>query len=429
MTALTAPLALRLYQGAGFLAPPLLRHFLARRVRRGKESEARLGERWGRAAVPRPEGRLVWLHAASVGETLSVLSLVGRLTEAGLRVLLTTGTVTSAELAATRLPEGALHQFVPLDVPAAARRFLDHWRPDLALFCESEIWPTLMLETRRRGIPLGIVNGRMSARSFAKWHRLPGIARSLLGGLAFCLAQSEGDAQRYAALGAPSVSSGNLKFDAAPPPVDAGALDQLRRAIGPRPVFVAASTHPGEEMAVLEAAARIRDREPDLLTILVPRHPARGAEIEAACRAGGLHPLMRGKGEAPDDLAPLYVADTLGELGLFYSLASLAFIGGSLVPVGGHNPIEPAKIGAPILTGPHVGNFTDVFAAFSERGACEIVANPSALAETAIRLLGDDVARLTLAKNARRIAEANAGALTRTLEAIAAILPEAGSIR
>ena len=422
---ITLPLTLHAYRAAGYLAPLILAPFLKRRLARGKEDAARQHERWGRPSITRPEGVLVWLHAASVGETMSILPLTARLTGAGRKVLLTTGTVTSAELAASRLPEGAIHQFVPLDLPGGAARFISHWRPDLAIFCESELWPNLMLETKKAGIPLGIVNGRMSARSAKSWQRLPATARALLGDLAFCLAQSEADGARYAALGAPAKSAGNLKFDAPPLPVDTDELDRLHKAIGRRPVFLAASTHPGEEMLVLEAAAGIRNAEPDVLTIIVPRHPARGEEIAALCAAGGLMPTMRSRGEAPDDLTTFYLADTLGELGLFFSLATISFMGGSLVPTGGHNPIEPAKLGAPMLHGPEVHNFKDIFAAFDAAGAAIPIADAAELAREVVRLIGDDAARIRLAANARVIATANEGALETTLRVIDGFLPMA----
>ncbi len=419
------PLTLRLYRAAGWVAPPILNAFLGRRIARGKEDASRLHERWGRPVVPRPVGQLVWLHAASVGETMSILELVNRLVAGGRQVLVTTGTVTSAELAAARLPEGALHQFVPLDLPGAARRFVEHWRPDLAVFCESELWPNLMLETRRLGIPLGILNGRMSERSARRWQRLPGTARALLGRLAFCLAQSDADAARFSALGAKARACGNLKFDSAPLPVDRMELDRLRASIGDRPVFLAASTHPGEEEQLLEAAAEIRNAEPDVLTIIVPRHPARGGEIVALCAAGGMRPSVRSKGETPDDLTTLYLADTLGELGLFYALATVAFLGGSLVPVGGHNPIEPGKLGCPILHGPMTHNFRDIFAAFDAAGAALPVADAGELATSVTRLIADTGARKDLAGKARVIVRANEGALEATLAEIETHLPAA----
>ncbi len=423
-TSVRIPAAIRLYRLAGRMLTPFAKTLLRRRLAAGKEHPTRLTEKLGHAGATRPEGSLVWVHAASVGETLSILPLIERLTRAGHGALLTTGTVTSAELAATRLPPGAIHQFVPLDLPAVVRRFLDHWRPDLVVFCESELWPNLMLACRERGIPFGIVNGRLSERSARRWQHFGGLARALLSGLSFCLAQSREDCARYAGLGAPAVTSGNLKFDVAPLPVDGEALFALERAIGRRPIFLAASTHPGEEEQVLETAARIREHEPELLTILVPRHPARGAEIEALCRAGGIMPVVRSRGEVPDDLSTLYLADTLGELGLFYSLATVAFIGGSLVPVGGHNPIEPAKLGTPILHGPEVANFRDIFAVLDREEAAVAIDDPATLGEAAARLIADPARRETMRANAARIARENEGALDATLRLLQDWLPQ-----
>lgn len=418
------PAVIRLYRLVGQAFTPFARAMLRRRLAAGKEHPVRLSEKLGHAGATRPAGTLIWVHAASVGETLSILPLIERMMRDGHGILLTTGTVTSAELAATRLPPGAIHQFAPLDLPAVVRRFLDHWRPDLAVFCESELWPNLMLACRERGIPFGIVNGRMSERSVRRWRRLRSLSRALLSGLSFCLAQSREDCARYASLGAAAVFPGNMKFDAAPLPVDGEALFALEKSIGRRPVFLATSTHPGEEEQVLEAAARLREQEPELLTILVPRHPARGAEIEALCRAGGIRPVVRSRGEVPDEVATLYLADTLGELGLFYSLATIAFIGGSLVPIGGHNPIEPAKLGAPILHGPTVANFRDIYAVLDREDAAVAIDDPIMLAKAAARLIADPVRRETLIDNARRIAAENEGALDATLRLLQDWLPQ-----
>ncbi|HRE20922.1 MAG TPA: 3-deoxy-D-manno-octulosonic acid transferase [Rhabdaerophilum sp.] len=420
---LRIPTAIRLYRLAGRALTPFARAMLRRRLAAGKEHPVRLEEKLGRASAKRPAGSLVWVHAASVGETLSILPLIERLTHAGHSALLTTGTVTSAELAATRLPQGAVHQFAPLDLPPVVRRFLDHWRPDLAVFCESELWPNLMLACRERGIPFGIVNGRMSERSARRWKRFGALSRTLLSGVSFCLAQSREDCARYESLGAPASFPGNLKFDVAPLPVDGEALFALERAIGRRPIFLAASTHPGEEELALEAAARLREQEPELLTIIVPRHPARGAEIEALCRAGGIRPAVRSLNEMPDDFSPLYLADTLGELGLFYSLATVAFIGGSLVPIGGHNPIEPAKLSTPILHGPEVANFRDIYAVLDREDAAVGISDPISLADAVARLIADPARREALARHAARIARENEGALDATLRLLQDWLP------
>lgn len=418
----TMPLPLRLYRLASLLAAPLVPLLLRRRLAKGKEDPERLGERLGRPALARPAGTLVWLHAASVGETVSILPLIARIAAAGHRVLLTSGTVTSARLASERLPPGAIHQFVPADLPDAVAAFLDHWRPDAALFCESEIWPNLMLATHARGVPCGIVNGRMSDNSFRAWSHLPDTSRALLGPLRFCLAQGDEDARRFATLGAPAKTAGNLKFDAEPPPADEAARDALARVIGRRPVLVTASTHPGEETIIAAAAGILRATIPDLLTIIVPRHPARGAEIAAGVTPGEAPPPMRSRSEMPRTDHAFYIADTLGELGLFYALATLAFIGGTLVPVGGHNPIEAAKSGVPILHGPHVAKARDIYRAFDEAGAAVRVADTETFAREAARLLADPAARDRLAVHARALVTANEGALERTCTAVLALL-------
>ncbi len=314
-----------LWAVATTLAAPGLRLLLWHRLRRGKEMAGRLAERCGIDATPRPAGRLLWLHAASVGETVSILPVLAALgaQAPALTVLLTTGTVTSARLLAHRLEAGleeqVLHRFVPLDVPGWVARFLDHWRPDAAGFVESELWPNLLFACRRRGVPVMLVNARMSARSLAGWRRVPGFARAVLGCFARVQARSPTDAARLAALGAPRVSApGDLKFAAPPLPVDAVELARLQAALDGRPVWLAASTHPGEEAAVFATHRALAPAHPGLLTILVPRHPERGAAIAGAAGDVPLH--RRSAGEAPPAQG-VWLADTLGELGLWYRLA------------------------------------------------------------------------------------------------------------
>ncbi|MGO9816819.1 MAG: 3-deoxy-D-manno-octulosonic acid transferase [Acidocella sp.] len=368
---------MRLYTATTTLAAPLLRRMLWGRAARGKEITARLPEREGITTLPRPDGRLVWVHAASVGETMSVLPVLRELA-ARVPVLLTTGTVTSAKLAAERLPAGALHQFVPLDVPAWVARFLGHWRPDAAVFVESEIWPNLLRGCDARGIKRVLLNGRISARSTSNWRRVPHLARRLLGGYAAVHAQSAADAANFRTLGAPNVLEwGNLKFFAAPLPVDDAALAALKAQI-PGPAWLAASTHPGEEELVATAHATLLAEYPNLVTIIVPRHPERGAEVAALC---GNAP-RRSLGQAPVP-GKIYVADTLGELGLFFRLAPFAFIGNSLVGFGGHNIIEPALLARPVLAGPHLENFTEAAQRLTEARALVQVNDAAALAEAA----------------------------------------------
>src|SRR5215510_3799018 len=354
--------ALALYRGAWGIASAIAPLMLRARAGRGKEDPTRIRERHGQASRARPEGILVWVHGASVGESIAALPLVGALLEKPDRhVLVTTGTVTSAQPMAERLPDRAFHQYAPLDSGAAVRRFLDHWRPDLALFIESEFWPNLILETAARGVPLALINARMSERSFRGWSRASALANLLLSSFDECLAQDDVTAARLKAFGARSVNvSGSLKADGPPLPVDEAALGEFKASVGSRPLFLSASTHPGEDATLLDVALKLRDSA-HALTVIVPRHPTRGTEIEAAARERGFATRMRSAGALPDSATEVYVADTLGELGLFYRAAPFAFLGGSLIPHGGQNPLEPARLGTAVLTGPHTHNFDETF--------------------------------------------------------------------
>ena len=304
--------------GAGATAP-FLRVMLRRRAAAGKEHLARLAERYGIETAPRPDGRVLWLHAASVGEALSVLPVLEAL-PADIFTLFTTGTVTSERLLRQRLPgtclEGRVaHRFVPLDVPVWVARFLDHWRPDLAAFVESEIWPNILAACRARDIPTVLLNARMSVRSAARWCHVPAFAAELIGGFAWIAAQSEADARRLVSLGGGHVEAlGNLKFAAANLPVDEDELARLADLVGDRPRWLAASTHPGDEEAVAEVHRGLAGAHPGLLTAIVPRHPERGAAIAAIL--GGAP--RRALGQDPGD--GIWIADTLGEVGLLYRL-------------------------------------------------------------------------------------------------------------
>jgi 3-deoxy-D-manno-octulosonic-acid transferase len=360
------------YGAAGRLAAPALRRMILRRLGRGKEIAERIPERYGITALARPAGRLIWLHAASVGETMSALPVIAALA-AECEVLLTTGTVTSARLAAERLPAAARHQFVPLDVPAWVAAFLNHWRPDCAVFVESELWPEMLRQIDSRGIPRLLINARMSARSAARWRFLRRFAGILLYGFRWIHVQSTADAQRFQALGAGGILQwGNLKFAAPLLPVDESALAALRSSIS-GPVWLAASTHPGEETIVIAAHQLLAPEFPGLVTIIAPRHPERGQEFPFRRRSLGQPPA----GEE------IYVADTLGELGLFYRLCRFTFVGGSLVPHGGQNIIEPARLGRPVITGPHIENFTEAATILRAQAALVEVTDAASLAAAA----------------------------------------------
>jgi len=415
------PFPLRLYRALSRALAPFVPFWLKHRLKQGKEDGARLGERSGSPGLPRPAGRLIWLHAASVGETMSILPMIEALAQkAG--VLLTTGTLTSAALAASRLPQGAMHQFIPLDTPRAVKRFFAHWQPDLGLICESELWPNLILEAEKRKIPLGLINARLSERSFKRWRMMPQSAARLLRPLAFCLAQSEADAARFSSLGTRALCVGNLKFDVPALPVSAEDAASLKAIIGTRPVFVAASTHPGEEALVLAAINAARAQHPELFSILVPRHPERGAEVAALCEKSGVTPARRSLGAMPQAGDALYLADTLGELGLFYRLADIAFIGGSLVPTGGHNPIEAAKHDAALITGPFIANFKPIFENLIAQGGAMMVQDQDALAQGLTTLLGDEATRKGMIEAARGELTRHEGALARSLAIIAPFL-------
>jgi 3-deoxy-D-manno-octulosonic-acid transferase len=413
------PFLLHLYRTGVSALEPAAAGLLLWRERQGKEDRARLRERRGWPSLDRPEGHLAWLHGASVGETLSLMPVVEQLMQRGLEVLITSGTRTSADLIARRLPPGAMHQFVPLDVPRYVRRFLDYWQPDLVLFAESEIWPNIITELERRRIPLILVNGRLSERSYQRWSKLPQVARAIFARFALCIAQSADDADRIARLGAPRVSvAGNLKFDAMPPPSDPHALATLSGLVAGRPIWMAASTHVGEEEVIAEVHRALEARFPHLLTIIVPRHPERGQEAAEIAWQAELRCALRSIGEQPDRETDIYVADTIGELGLFYRLSPLVFMGGSLVPRGGQNPIEPAKLGSAILHGPHVHNFTEVYSAIDRAGGALPIPDGATLARAVTELLADPRLTRQMARSAADTVGRLGGAVTRTMQSI-----------
>ncbi len=411
-----------LYRALTATLTPLVRLYLDRRERRGKEDSARVAERLGIASVRRPSGPLVWLHAASVGETASVLALMQRIVEERPRIgiMATTGTVAAARLLETRLPEGVLHQFVPVDLPRPVERFLDHWRPDLAIWVESELWPNLVLETHRRGIPMLLLNARLSERSGTRWRALPGLIRPMLQAFALCLAQDEIQVERLRRLGARSVvSAGDLKTAAEPLAADPAALDQLRHQIGARPVWLAASTHPGEEEIAAAVHHSITRSHPGLLTIIAPRHPVRGEAIAKMLQERGLCVARRAAGEPIAPNTDIYLADTLGELGLFFRLSGIAFIGGSLTGKGGHNPFEAARLDCAVLHGPDMANCAAMADALAAAGASESVRDAETLARAVTRLLDDPQLRDARAAKARHVAAAGSASLDTVLDRLA----------
>lgn len=410
---------LNVYKAATVLGYPLIAVCLAIRKAKGKEDLTRFPERMGYAGKPRPDGRLIWIHGASVGETLSALPLINKLSELypAVRIMVTSGTLTSADLMAKRLPVNAFHQFVPVDTPAAVKRFVDYWKPDAALWIESEFWPNLLSEIAAHKIPLILINGRVSDRSFERWRKFPAFCRELQGLFTKSFGQTDEDARRLRVLGAKDAACvGNLKFAAGDLPYDADEFAKLEKQIANRPCWIAASTHEGEEeqLAFVQNALKTKNA----LMILAPRHPKRGDEIEKLLKPAGLSVARRSRGE---DIAPdtaVYLADTIGEMGLFYRLAQIAFVGGSLVAFGGQNIIEPARLGKAVVCGKYMMNFKEIVAKAVAAGALTVVEDKKELAQTLDALFENEGILKSKRENARRFALNQADVLNRLTAAL-----------
>jgi len=418
-----------LYRGLTRIAAPLISRYLQKRLQKGKEHPTRFPERLGQANLPRPGGSLIWLHGASVGEAISLLPLIEAMRRdySDCHILLTTGTVTSAALMAKRLPDGVIHQFIPVDRLPYVRRFLDHWRPDVAIWAESELWPNLICETRKRGVSMALINARMSDKSLKTWRRVPGFAKKLLGAFDLCLAQTEDDAQRYRDLGAQNVHCpGNLKYASPDLPADDEELAQLQNKIGKRPVWMAASTHDGEEVLIAQVHRRLKEHFPDVLTIIAPRHPERGSSIADDLRAQSLSIAQRSIAEDLTPSCDIYLADTMGELGLFYRLSPIVFMGKSLEPLGGQNPLEAARLNCALLCGPYMTNFAEIMARFAEQDSVITVHNETDMVKAVTSLLSDEALRVEKAQRAYKVAVGEAAVLPRTLAALAPFIDQSG---
>lgn len=409
----------RLATGAAEPVAPLL---LRRRARGGKEDPGRIEERLGFPALGRPFGPLAWVHGASVGETLSALPLIERIGRArpGVSVLVTSGTVASAELLGGRLPDFALHQYLPIDAPGAARRFLDHWRPDVLILLESEIWPNLIQGARARGCRLALVSARFTERAARGWRRAPGAARRLLSAFDLILPQDDASAERLAALGGRVDGRANLKLVGDPLDHDPGLFQRLSAAIGDRPVVVSASTHPGEEALVSRAVSELPGRP---LHVIAPRHPRRADDIEAELTLSGRIVARRSRGEGPAPDTEIYLADTLGELGLFFRLADVVVLGGGWAAgIGGHNPLEPARLGKAVVSGPSVDNWAGVFEAMAEADAVRL-ADEGELEGVIASLLADPDGARALGERARSHARRQDGALDELWARLEPLIP------
>ncbi|MCP4315652.1 MAG: 3-deoxy-D-manno-octulosonic acid transferase [Hyphomicrobiales bacterium] len=413
-----ARVTLTAYRWAGAAIYPFVGCYLALRATKGKEEHSRRRERYGFASVERPDGPVVWAHAASVGETTAVVPLIEEVIKRGIFVVLTTGTVTSATVARERLGDQVIHQYVPLDLKPAVSRFLDHWNPDLALIAESEIWPMTMLELGARRMPQVLVNGRLSDRSFASWRKRPQLAEALFENLSLVVAQSDEDAERFRALGArPVAVSGNLKVDTEPPPWDETELRRLTQRIGNRGVWAAVSTHAGEEAIAADVHESLNPRH-KVLTIIVPRHPERADEIQSMLVSRGLNVARRSHGNAITSETQIYLGDTIGEMGLYLKLASIAFVGRSLTSDGGQNPLEPAMLDCAILSGRNVQNFRDSYRTLLKNGGARLVNDGEMLAKSVDFLLANRRATEKMRTAAKKTVDELSGALPRTVRAL-----------
>lgn len=421
-------LGLRTYRRLAASAGPLFRLILKRRTLHGKEDPDRVTEKQGFASTARPAGTLAWLHGASVGESLSMLPLIETLSEErpDLRFLVTTGTLTSAELMDERLPASACHQFVPLDHPRYWDRFFAHWRPDLAVIIESELWPNMIMGCRTHDIPLVLANARLSEKSSKGWGRVGRSIKQLLSSFDLVLAQDERSAARLSALGADPVETpGNLKSDAPPLPVDSADLQDLRAQIGDRPCWVAASTHEGEETLVGRVHLELQKKFPELLTILAPRHPARGAAVACEMVELGLKVAQRSTSDAIVQDTNVYLADTLGEMGLLFQLAPIAFIGGSFVDIGGHNPLEAARLDTAILFGPYMFNFEEAATPLLDAGAAVQAATEADLNERLTFWLSAPAEASLAATRGKEVVSGSTRVAERITQKLLPLLPEA----
>jgi len=423
---------LKSYSAATRMAAPALPLWLNRRAKKGKEDPARLNERKGIASHPRPGGKVIWLHAASVGESQMLMPVILRILSEYPRfhIVITTGTVTSAELLAEQLPKNAVHQYAPADHPKAVKAFLDHWRPDLAIFAESELWPNMIMQTHALDIPLALVNARMSADSIERWaKRGKNSGKALLTCFDLILAADTATANGLTWLtGREIEAAGNLK-DAAPAlPVDVDELRKLKTAVGRRPVWCAASTHAGEEALIAQTVLEIKTKKPKSLLILAPRHPERASEVKDVIVKAGLKVLRRSSNRMPTADTDVYIVDRIGKMGLVYSLSQIAFVGGSLLDgLSGHNPLEPARLDCAVITGTHISSFADTYMSmFAFEGVDRVLA-PEELAPAVLKYMTDTKARKTKAEAALKYAQSRDAVLDYVWTQLAPLMPSHSS--
>lgn len=406
---------------------PLVWLWLRWRIKKGKEDPLRIKERFGKTSLLRPNGKLVWLHAASVGESNSIVPLLDALHAhfPELNMLVTTGTVSSSRTIKDRLPERAFHQFVPIDLLPCVRRFLKHWKPDAAIWVESELWPNIILQSHARNIPMALINARMSDDSHQRWLTFRSSFLTLMSCFTLRFAGSKDDLRKFKNLGIHDIRDvGNLKYDAPALPADSKTTSRLLNNMGDRRIWLAASTHPGEELIIGKIHKELKETFPELLTLLVPRHADRGPDIVRELSKQKLTISCRSKNQILLPETDIYVADTMGELGIFYRLSGIVFIGGSLVPIGGHNPIEPAQLDCAVICGPHMFNFRGICRELMDETALVQVKTAEDLSEKVSELLRDHEQQEQQAQRALDAVKSKGGVVNTLISELAPLLGE-----
>lgn len=410
-----------IYRTLLFLLDPFIRIYLLKRKIAGKEDKERFRERLGFSSAARPEGKVLWFHAASIGESMSVLTLIGKISKEfkDANILVTTGTKTSAAIMRQRLQPKAIHQYIPVDKTSAVKRFISYWKPDVSFWVESELWPNLVYESSKSGTKMFLINARISDESYKKWLMFKTLSHFIISKFTLCLAQSERDREKFLTLGAKNVNFvGNLKYDAGALYADPKELSHLSHMIGERQVFLAASTHEGEEDIILATHKMLRSSENSLLTIIVPRHPHRGSDVASIAKKHHLQFAMRSNKDSINQSTEVYIADTVGELGIFYRLASTVFMGGSLINHGGQNPLEAARLDSAIISGPYNHNFSDIYENLERNNAAIIVANNSEMINSLKTVILSKEKRKEMSANALEFVKNNVGTADRFVEEI-----------
>lgn len=422
---------LELYKYITSKSEKILLWLLNWRENKGKEDIARINERKGICTKPRPDGKLLWVHAASVGEAQSTLILIEKILKQtkDLNIIVTSGTVTSAKLMEDRLPQGAFHQYAPLDHPKWIKKFIEHWKPNAVFLIESELWPNMLAEIKQQKIPAALINARLSNKSFNGWSLFKNSTKEILSSFNIILSQTDNDTIRFKKLGARNtITTGNIKYSASPLPVNNNDLNEISNAIGNRPVWVYASTHLGEESLACRIHQRLKNKIPDILTIIVPRHPERRDEIKNICEGfSNLKNTMRGEIKSlPRADTDIYIADSLGELGLFYSVSQVAMIGRSFSVDGGggHNPLEAAQLKCAVITGPNIQFQQDIFNNMINAKVAKQVKTKEELSNILTSLFENQEQLKQLQNNAFEYAQSKMNIIDNVIEELAPIIKE-----